>query len=464
MRIFLSVMMLAVAAPWGGAVETASGKLDALIGNDAATATELTLSGTMDARDFKFIAESMPGLSTLDLGEVTIEEYSDKEPLFANFTYYPANELPKYSLMGTSIRSVVLPSTLTSIGEASFAGCTELSEITVPSTVTEIGNYAFSGDVKLTAVKGCENVTKVGEYAFSHDGELASVAAMPKLENVGGYAFLDSKRLASFTFAATVQTIGEGAFSGSGLTAVDMSGSPRLNVIGAWAFADNSSLKEVKLPQTVAAIGDGAFFYSTSLQSIRVPSGVTKINDFAFMGGKAMATVELPEGLKEIGDYAFSDWQNVKKILVPSTVEYIGERAMRNWDSLEELTSEAPAPPALGDDVWENVDPEGVELRVPEASVPAYHDAEQWKEFFKSSSAQQLSPSGIRVTVSGDVVTIISDSCITLAQLFDMSGIVLASVRPDTAQTAFNLSGFSGRTYVVRCVAGGKEQIIKISR
>lgn len=456
--------MLAIAAPWGGAVETSSGKLEALMGNDAATVTELTLTGTMDARDFKFISESMPSLSTLDLGGVTIEEYSDKEPLFANFTYYPANELPKYSLMGTSLTSVTLPSSLTSVGEASFAGCQELTEIIVPSTVTEIGAYAFSGDAKLSAVKGCENVTKVGEYAFSHDNLLASVSVMPKLENIGVYAFLDSKLLTSFSFVPTLQTIGEGAFSGSGLATADMSGCQSLSVIGAWAFADNSSLNEVKLPQTVSAIGDGAFFYSTSLQGISVPTGVVRINDFAFMGGKTMTSIELPEGLKEIGDYAFSDWQNVKKILVPSTVEYIGERAMRNWDSLEELTSRAITPPTLGDAVWENVDPDRVELRVPDTSTLAYHNAEQWKEFFKSSSAQQLASDGIRVTVSGDLVTITSNKDITLAQLFDMSGIMLASVRPDAVQSEFDLSNFSGKAYVVRCVIGGNEQIIKISR
>ena len=80
----------------------------------------------MDARDFKYISDSMPQLSVLDISGVTIEEYSDREPLFANFTYYPAGELPKYSLMGKPLTSVSLPSTLTSIGEAAFAGCADL--------------------------------------------------------------------------------------------------------------------------------------------------------------------------------------------------------------------------------------------------------------------------------------------------------------------------------------------------
>lgn len=112
-RTFLAILLLAAATPWGGAVETASGKLSTVIGEDAVSVTELSLTGTMDARDFKYISDSMPQLSVLDISGVTIEEYSDREPLFANFTYYPAGELPKYSLMGKPLTSVSLPSTLT---------------------------------------------------------------------------------------------------------------------------------------------------------------------------------------------------------------------------------------------------------------------------------------------------------------------------------------------------------------
>ena len=279
----------------------------------------------MDARDFKYISDSMPQLSVLDISGVTIEEYSDREPLFANFTYYPADELPKYSLMGKPLTSVSLPSTLTSIGEAAFAGCAELTEISLPSTVATIGNYAFSSASKLADVKG-------------------------------------------------------------------------------------------------------------------------------------------GEGVRTIGDYAFSDWTTVREIVIPSTVEYIGDRAMRNWNSLAELTSNAVTPPSLGDNVWENVDYEKVNLTVPAAGEMAYRLAEQWQDFFKSSSAKPLAAESLRVAVDGDVVTITSDEEISTVQLFDMSGILLQSAAPHSQQFSLTLSGYSGRAYVVRCVSGGNEKIIKISR
>lgn len=43
----------------------------------------LTIVGTMDARDFKFIADNLHRLSSIDLGFVTIEGYEAQEPVFA---------------------------------------------------------------------------------------------------------------------------------------------------------------------------------------------------------------------------------------------------------------------------------------------------------------------------------------------------------------------------------------------
>lgn len=260
-KTFLAILLLAAATPWGGAVETASGKLSTVIGEDAVSVTELSLTGTMDARDFKYISDSMPQLSVLDISGVTIEEYSDREPLFANFTYYPADELPKYSLMGKPLTSVSLPSTLTSIGEAAFAGCAELTEISLPSTVATIGNYAFSSASKLADIKGGEGVRTIGDYAFSRDAALTTVASLPQVETIGGHAFSGCSKMADFTFAPSLRTIGESAFAGSGLTSADMSGCTSLSVVGAWAFADNGSLCEVNMPATVTSLGEGAFFY-----------------------------------------------------------------------------------------------------------------------------------------------------------------------------------------------------------
>ena len=427
--------------------------------------TELTLTGTMDASDFKYVAESFPQLASLDLSGVVVTEYSDKTPLFANFTLYPANVLPKYSLMGTSLETVVLPSSITEVGEGAFCGCAKLQQVAIPASVTKIEKYAFSGASALASVSGGEGVTEIADYAFSRDTLLTSVAAMPELTSIGAYAFYGDKRLASYEFKSNIQTIGECVFDHTALTAVDLSGSTQLDVVGAWAFADNSSLTTVSLPKQVTAIGDGAFFYSTALKQVVLPEAMTRINDYAFMGANEVETAVLPDGVTAIGDYAFSDWTSMQQFLLPSSVESVGTRVMRNWTALTALTSEAVTPPSLGEAVWEGVNVDNVTLTVPDASEMAYKSADQWKEFFNSAVESVTNDNDFRIITEGDRITVRSSQAISLAQLFDISGILLQSATPAATETSFSLAGYGAKVYAVRCkLADGKEKIVKISR
>ena len=49
-----------------------------------------------------------------------------------------------YQFKGTCPSSVTIPSSVTSIGDSVFSGCSELTSVTIPSNVTSVGSYAFS--------------------------------------------------------------------------------------------------------------------------------------------------------------------------------------------------------------------------------------------------------------------------------------------------------------------------------
>ena len=61
---------------------------------------------------------------------------------------------------------VVIPGSVTKIGEGAFEGCTSLASVSIPEGVTEIGEDAFSGCTSLTSVTIPEGVTKIGRDAF----------------------------------------------------------------------------------------------------------------------------------------------------------------------------------------------------------------------------------------------------------------------------------------------------------
>ena len=66
-----------------------------------------------------------------------------------------------------TLEKLVIPDSVTAIGNYAFDGCKKLTSVTIPSSVTAIGNYAFNGCKKLTSVTIPSSVTNIGFYVFS---------------------------------------------------------------------------------------------------------------------------------------------------------------------------------------------------------------------------------------------------------------------------------------------------------
>lgn len=67
---------------------------------------------------------------------------------------------------GKTLGSIVLPDTITTIGEYAFEVCTNLTRITIPKSVTSIGREAFYRCEKLTSITIPSRVTEIGYEAF----------------------------------------------------------------------------------------------------------------------------------------------------------------------------------------------------------------------------------------------------------------------------------------------------------
>ena len=72
------------------------------------------------------------------------------------FGYYYANPLYYahhiYSDEDNEITDLVIPNSVTSIGNGAFENCSDLTSVTIPNSVTSIGNYAFAGCTGLTSI------------------------------------------------------------------------------------------------------------------------------------------------------------------------------------------------------------------------------------------------------------------------------------------------------------------------
>ena len=89
-----------------------------------------------------------------------------------------------------------------------------VNDLIIPSSVTNIGNYVFSGCSSLTSLTIPSNVTSIGGYAFTDCSGLTSITFPSSLASIGVSTFSGCSGLTSITIPSSVTSIGNEAFSG----------------------------------------------------------------------------------------------------------------------------------------------------------------------------------------------------------------------------------------------------------
>ncbi len=478
---------------WAVDVTTTSGHLASVVTDHSITS--LTVSGTLDARDFRFIADSLRAMTQLDLSAVEIEAYSDVDnPVFGTATTYPAHTIPNTAFFGMNLTSVVLPQQLRTVGFAAFAGCNQLLKVELPATVDSIGSYAYSGCGSLTSVSLPSTVRAMGQGSFSRCPVLAEASIDCK--SIGSDAFKGCTALASVSLGKDVAFVGAGAFAGctaltsvdlaspsaitgigddafvsSGITQFNIKACPQLTAVGQWAFA-NTPLASVDLPESVESVGDGAFFYNTQLKQLSFPSSVVSIGNFVLAGSNAVATdTVLNRGLVKIGDYALYNWNRVARLIIPRTVEQIGTKAMAGMTALKELIAEPMTVPESADSLWAGVDQPKVTLYVNTAAADAYKAAPQWKEFkiiddpTLDVADVKVAAASVKAHFSGTTLVIEASAPMARVSIVTPDGILLSSIVNAGERAELDTQNCAGRYYLVQVVLdGGAKKTLKLMR
>ena len=113
---------------------------------------------------------------------------------------------------GSLVTSVTIPSAVTEIGKQAFETCYQLKEVYIADGVKTIGACAFASCSIETLVLPT-SVTYIGDSCFAYNYLLKSVQLPAALTHIGDYAFAGCCTLPSITIPATVTYIGEAAFA-----------------------------------------------------------------------------------------------------------------------------------------------------------------------------------------------------------------------------------------------------------
>ncbi|MGM9851000.1 MAG: leucine-rich repeat domain-containing protein [Muribaculaceae bacterium] len=193
---------------------------------------------------------------------------------FLDYSCYRANPLyyaHHLYLEDDEITDLVIPNSVTKIGNGAFSGCTGLTSVTIPNSVTTIGNDAFFD---------CTGLTKVIINDISAWCNIEFLSYHNPLY-YAHHLYLGDNEITDLVIPNSVTTIGNYAFNGcTGLTSVTIPNS--VTSIGNCAFDGCKGLTSLTIPNSVTTIGNSAFWGCTGLTSVVVPNSVSSIGYQAF--------------------------------------------------------------------------------------------------------------------------------------------------------------------------------------
>lgn len=196
------------------------------------------------------------------------------------------------------------------IEKKAFSECNSLKSVIIPNSVTIIEEWAFLGCYSLRSIDIPDSVTKMGVSAFRHCNSLKSVNISGGVTSIGDSAFDNCESLKTINIPDSVTSIGD------------------------FAFSDCGSLKSINIPESVTSIGNCAFSNCSALKSINIPNSVTRIEDNAFYNCKSLTSINISNGVMSIGGNAFEGCASLKSIKIPDSVTSIGDYAFGECDSL----------------------------------------------------------------------------------------------------------------------------------
>jgi len=467
--------------------------LYSLLGNQIDAITNLTLTGSINGYDIRAIRE-MDNLSVLDLSNVKLvagsnfyvnSDISVENDKIPGYMFYNLNKLTTLMLPNsvtsignqalqecTALTSVVIGSSVTSIGSFAFGNCSGLTSITIPSSVTTIGNQAFWSCTGLTSFTIPGNVTSIGDNAFDICTKLKTFTvadANPNYSSYEGVLFNKDKSVliaypnsksSIYTIPSSVKTIGNNAFGSCyGLANVVIGNN--VTSMGTGAFYNCNGLVSVSIGSGITAIGNDVFHNCYNLSSITIPDNVTTIGQNAFGYCTGLTSVNLGKGITSIDINAFTNCNGLTVLTIPGRVTSMGDWALSYCSGLKELHCKALTPPTVTSSTFYDIDKTSCKLYVPIGTAAKYKGAAGWSEFKTvieevGTSISQTEISSIKVYKDQDAVVIEGANTGDRIAVYSVSGSMLQSFKSTEEVTRIYLPvnhlyiiNISGRSYKV---------------
>ena len=268
-------------------------------------------------------------------------------------------KIPDYiAYSASTLEQVIIPSTVTEIGEWTFAKTSKLQQIelqenlikignnafyegglksvTIPGTVSNIGNAAFMGSkiAKVEFVEGDKFTRKIiDSAAFKNCIYLTEIILCENTVSLGRQVFEGCEKLRKLQIPESVTSLGYHMIAGTKISSIMI---PK-NVTDTTceeALTGATFLKEIIFEEGIEKIPSKIAYNVASLEQVNIPESAVEIKSYAFYGTTNLAKIDLPSSLEKIQDFAFQS-SGLESIVIPKNTSLVGRSAFSENKQLQ---------------------------------------------------------------------------------------------------------------------------------
>ena len=209
-------------------------------------------------------------------------------PQISSFTFGDSVEyIPSFLCFDMkALTSIVIPNSVTTVGEGIFYGCSALESVVLSENIIEFPSLKTTNTYGQTIDYG----------SFGECSSLKSISIPHSTTNIGSGAFSGCSSLVQTNYTGSIGDWCNIKFGNSGANPICYSHNLYINDV---------EIKDLIIPNSVDSIHDYAFYNYKSLTSLTIPNSVTSIGYNAFAYCDSLTVVAIGSGVTNIESYAF---------------------------------------------------------------------------------------------------------------------------------------------------------------